>query len=123
VAAVGLLTLGIARGPVPTGSEASTLRQVLAAAGPTPVLAEGQLAEQVADAGGQVWISNPLDAFTRFEQRRYVAWMETGDPRLIPEQVRVVLVLRDGDAAHQLRRAQQFRLIATDAHAAAFVRG
>jgi hypothetical protein len=122
LAALALLVVALVRGPLPSGASRATLDRVLQAAGTTPVLAEGQLAEQVADAGGQVWISNPLDAFTRAEQRRYVAWLETGDVRLVPPQVRVVLVLRDGTPADHLRAQPDFRLVTQDARTAVFAR-
>ena len=38
-------------------------QRTLALAHGTPVLAEDLLAEQVADAGGRVWVANPIDAF------------------------------------------------------------
>ena len=74
-ARIGYLGLGLGalfvvaaliRGPVPTGAGDRLLapRCSLAAAG-TPMLAEPIHAEQVALAGGSVWVSNPLDAFDR----------------------------------------------------------
>lgn len=122
VAAVALLVLGLVRGPMPSGAEATTIARVVRVAAGTPVLAEGQLSEQVAARDAKVWISNPLDAFTAAEQRRYVDWMQTGDVKLVPASVRVVLTLRQSAAAFGLRREPAFREIAGDARTGVFVR-
>jgi hypothetical protein len=41
-----------------------------------PVLAQAILGQQVAIAGGRVWISNPIDAFGRADQRLYLDWLD-----------------------------------------------
>lgn len=107
---------------MPSGAEATTIARVVRVAAGTPVLAEGQLSEQVAARDAKVWISNPLDAFTAAEQRRYVDWMQTGDVKLVPASVRVVLTLRQSAAAFGLRREPAFREIAGDARTGVFVR-
>ena len=58
--------------------------------------AEDLLAEQVADAGGRVWVSNPIDAFSTADQRVYVEWLRglpAGDAALA-HAPRAVLVRR-----------------------------
>ena len=39
-----------------------------------PVLATPVLGQQVAEAGGRVWVGNPIDAFRRGDQRLYLDW-------------------------------------------------
>ena len=46
----------------------------------TPILGEDLLAEQVADAGGRVWVANPIDAFRKQDQRVYVEWCAASLP-------------------------------------------
>ncbi len=77
--------LGLAHGPLPSGATPPTIDRTLAIAHGTPVLAEDLLAEQVADAGGRVWVSNPIDAFSTADQRVYVHWLRglpSGDAAL-----------------------------------------
>jgi hypothetical protein len=50
-----------------------------------PVLAQAILGQQVALAGGRVWVSNPIDAFRRADQRTYLDWLQgrpSGDAAL-----------------------------------------
>lgn len=68
-AAVALL----AKGPADPGSAALAAR---AAATGRPVLAEAVLGQQVALAGGRVWVDNPVDAFRRADQQLYVDWLD-----------------------------------------------
>jgi hypothetical protein len=69
-AAVALL----AAGPRDPGST-----QLASAAARTgrPVLAQAILGQQVAVAGGRVWVSNPIDAFRRTDQRSYLDWLQS----------------------------------------------
>jgi hypothetical protein len=62
----------LVKGPSDPGSA-----QIAAAAARTgrPVLAEAILGQQVALAGGRVWVSNPIDAFGRSDQRLYLDWL------------------------------------------------
>ena len=64
--------LGVAKGPLDPGSKTLAAR---AAATGRPVLATGLLGEQVALDGGRVWVSNPIDAFRRRDQRLYLDWL------------------------------------------------
>jgi hypothetical protein len=119
-----IAVFGIARGPLSTGAGKPLLEQALQRAQGTPILAEGVLAEQVALAGGRVWMSNPLDAFSHRDQRLYLDWLagkRDGDPAL-RRAPRVVLVLRDGDAAHRLGHDRRLHRIASDATAALYVK-
>ena len=90
----------------------------------TPVLAEDLLAEQVADRGGRVWVSNPIDAFRQADQRLYVAWLRglpEGDAALA-HAPRAVLVRLDGDADRRLRGDRDFRRVASDVRAVLYAR-
>ena len=80
-----LAALGLVRGPLSTGAGRPLLDEALQRAHRTPILADSVLAEQVALAGGRVWMSNPLDAFSRRDQRLYLDWLagrSTGDAAL-----------------------------------------
>jgi hypothetical protein len=121
VAAVGI---GIAHGPLPSGATQPLLDRTLALAHGSPVLAEDLLAEQVADAGGRVWVSNPIDAFRTADQRVYVEWLRgrpAGDAALA-HAPRAVLVRRGGAADRRLRRNGGFRVVGRDARAILYTR-
>ena len=117
--ALGLLVavlLGLAHGPLPSGATPQTIDRTLAVAHGTPVLAEDLLAEQVADAGGRVWVSNPIDAFSTADQRVYVHWLRglpSGDAALA-HAPRAVLVRSGGKADRRLRRDASFRKVTSD---------
>ena len=121
---IGLAVLGIVHGPRELGAGDAVLRQALAEAHGTPVLATDILAEQVALAGGRVWVGNPIDAFSRRDQRLYLDWAEgkaTGDAALA-HAPRVVLVRPDSDAAKRLARLGTLRRIAGDSNAILYER-
>jgi hypothetical protein len=76
VAAVAALT----KAPVQTAAGADLLRETRNAARGEPVLADPLNAEQLALAGQEIRIGNPLEAFSRAQQRLYLDWLE-GLPR------------------------------------------
>ena len=122
-AALGVV-VAVVRGPLVTGASDQLLDRALADAHGTPVLAEDQLAEQVALRGGRIWVGNPIDAFRRSDQRAYIAWLEgeaAGDPAL-DHAPRVILARRGGDAARRLSRDGRFRAAAKDGHAVLYLR-
>ena len=122
-AALGVV-VAVVRGPLVTGASDRLLDRALADARGTPVLAEDQLAEQVALRGGRIWVGNPIDAFRRSDQRTYIAWLEgeaAGDPALA-HAPRVILARRGGDAARRLSRDGRFRAAAKDGHAVLYLR-
>ena len=101
-AAVALLV----NGPSDPGS-----MQIARAAARTgrPVLAQAILGQQVALAGGRVWVSNPIDAFRRSDQRLYLDWLygrKGGDAAL----ARAAYVLVDPASAAGRRAARDPRL-------------
>jgi phage FluMu protein gp41 len=120
---VAIAVVGLVRGPLSTGAGRPLLDQALQRAHGTPILADGVLAEQVALAGGRVWMSNPLDAFSRRDQRLYLDWLagrSTGDAAL--RHARVVLVIRGGSAAKRLKGSRALRPSARDSNAVLYLR-
>lgn len=118
-----LAVFGLARGPVSTGAGGRLLDKAIRMAGGTPILAEGIPAEQIAADQGRVWLSNPLDAFRRRDQRLYLDWLAgrpSGDRAL--EDTRVVVVIRGQKPAGRLRHSHVFRQVAHDTNAVVYVR-
>jgi hypothetical protein len=64
--------VSIARGPVPR--EGRSIARIAARTG-KPILAEPILGQLVALDGGRIWVDNPIDAFTRRDQRLYLDWL------------------------------------------------
>jgi hypothetical protein len=123
-ALVVIAVAGIAHGPFASGAGSGMLQRTLALAHGTPVLAEDMLAEQVADSGGRVWMANPIDAFSRADQRVYVEWMRglpAGDAALA-HAPRAVLVRSGGEAERRLRASTAFRRVASDARTVLYAR-
>ncbi len=119
-----IAALGIAHGPFTSGAGHTVLQRTLALAHGTPVLAEDMLAEQVADSGGRVWMSNPIDAFSTRDQRVYVEWMRglpAGDAALA-HAPRAVLVRSGGKAERRLRANGGFRRVAADSRTVLYAR-
>jgi hypothetical protein len=115
---------GLARGPLNTAATARVLDRALADAHGTPVLADSTVAEQVVLAGGVVWVANPIDAFSRADQRLWIAWLEgrpAGD-RARAFAPHVVFVQRNGPAERRVAADPRFRLAAHDARTAVYVR-
>jgi hypothetical protein len=121
--AFALALLGLIRGPVSSGASKSLLVEALRRADGTPILAEAIPAEQVALAGGRVWMSNPIDAFNHRDQSLYLDWLAgraAGDPALL--HARVILVARGSDPAKRLRGSSKFRAAGRDGNAILYVR-
>lgn len=118
-----LLVAGLARVPRANGAGAALLDRARVEADGSPVLADGLDAERLAVSGATIVIGNPLDAFSRSEQRAYLDWLAgrpAGD-RLL-HGVRVVVV-RDATAAQRrLARNGSFARAAADGWAALYVR-
>ncbi len=99
---------GLVHAPFDAGSR--TLAKIAARTG-FPVLAEPVPAEQVAVAGGAIWVANPLEAFRHPDQRLYLDWA-AGKARgsAAVGHARLVLVLRDSAAGRAA--ARDLRLVA-----------
>jgi hypothetical protein len=122
--AVVLGLFGLARGPLSTSAGKPLLDEALRRAGGTPILAESIPAEQVALAGGRVWMSNPIDAFDHRDQRLYLDWL-TGRPSgdaAVGRAGRVVIVIRGDAPAKRIKRSSAFREAGHDANAILYVR-
>ena len=116
--------IGLVRGPSEAGAGRTLLQQTLAQAAGTPVLSTDLLGEQVVLAGGRIWLGNPLDAFGRADQRRYLDWLEgkpAGDA-VLAGAPRVVLVRRGSRSQHRLARNADFREFARDSKAVLYIR-
>src|SRR5438309_8331503 len=86
-------------------------------AGGSPNLAADGVDEQVALAGGEVAVGNPLDAFRRSDQAAYLDWLAgapTGSAALTPS-VRVVVVPRGTAAQRLMTRTARFAAAGGDA--------
>jgi hypothetical protein len=121
---VALALFGLVRGPNQAGADSTLLQRALSSAAGTPVLATDLLAEQVALAGGRIWLGNPIDAFRNEDQRRYLDWLEgrpTGD-RALRAAPRVVLARPGSPAQRRLARGGPFREVARDSRAVLYVR-
>jgi hypothetical protein len=115
--------LGVVRGPQAAGAEPRIVGRAIEAAHGRPILAEPASAEQIAAAGGRVWIANPLDAFAPADQRAYLEWLDgkaAGD-RLL-SLARTVVVTPGSPAAQRLGRDDRFRVTARSARTMVFVR-
>jgi hypothetical protein len=127
VAVVGVSTLlaDIVRAPRRSGVSPAALDAALRLAHGAPILADGMPAEQVALAGGRIWVGNPLDAFSRRVQNEYVDWVTgyaDGRAALGTPQVRVVLVTRGSDADALTRQDRRFAPVMADATAVVYVK-
>jgi hypothetical protein len=116
--------IGLVRGPLSTGASEPVLDSALEAAAGTPILAEDVLAEQIALAGGRIWVGNPIDAFERPDQRLYLDWLEGLPPGdvAVGKVPRVVLVHDGGDSERRLVSRGSVRELARDDNAVAYLR-
>src|SRR5436190_14863089 len=94
---------GLVRGPLDVGASRQLIAQAITAAHGRPILADPASAEQIAEAGGRVWIANPIDAFSRADQRLYLDWLQ-GKPAGDAAEARasVILVRSHTSAATRL---------------------
>jgi hypothetical protein len=123
-APVLVAVVGLAQPPVATSAGGPLLRKTIALAAGKPILADDLDAERLALDGQRVWIANPLDAFCRRDQRRYLEWLR-GDPAGDRMRDRVgapVLVLRGSPAERRLARDPAYRTVAHDRIAVLYAR-
>jgi hypothetical protein len=96
-------------------TERTVVDAAIARADGQPILAEGSLSEDVAVHGGRIWVGNPLDAFSRADQKVYVAWLQgepLGDRAL--QHSNLVLVRPDSRAAERIGRVRGARLVVSN---------
>lgn len=123
LALIAVTAVGFAGARAPGGASARLVAAAVRAATGSPILADGENAEQVALAGHRILIGNPLDAFPKDEQRLYLDWLAgrpAGDAEA--DRVRVILVRLGSAPARRLARRPDFRLAARDRNTALYVR-
>ena len=98
------------RGPLPIGLTNELIDRTLRDAAGTPILAEPIAAEQLAAAGGKVWLANPLDAFSAGDQRLYLDWLD-GEPAgdALLTQVSYIVVPDESRAGRRIRARVDLR--------------
>jgi hypothetical protein len=117
------LAIGMAQTPKQDGAGPRVRGEAARLAAGRPILADGVDAEQLALDGRQVWIANPLDAFSRRDQRRYLDWLDAspaGDVLL--REATAIVVTRGSAPERRLERDGSFRRAAVDARAVVYVR-
>jgi hypothetical protein len=117
------LVLGLVQGPLDVQASDRVLHAALADAHGSPVLADPAFAEQLALAGGRVWVGNPIDAFANADQRSWLRWQQgrpDGDGAFA--HAGVVLVAPGSAAAMRIAANRRFVRAARDASAVLYVR-
>ncbi len=117
------LFLGVLQTPQQYGAGERVRSEAARLAAGKPILADGIDAEQLALDGRRVWIANPLDAFSRRDQRLYLDWLDAnpaGDALL--RDATAVVVARGSKPQQRLDRDRSFRRAGLDARAAIYVR-
>ena len=110
-----LLVAGLVRTPPQQVAGPALRADAARLAGSRPILADGEDAEQLALDGRRVWITNPIDAFPRGDQRAYIEWLQghpAGDALLLQHDV--VLVKVGSDPQRRLARRHDFHVVARD---------
>jgi X-X-X-Leu-X-X-Gly heptad repeat protein len=124
VASVVAVSFAVLRGPQPEGASRTLVAGAVKLAQGSPVLADGTTDEQVALAGGRIWIGNPIDAFTRADQAAYLDWLQgarSGRSALVPG-VRVVLVSRGSKTQTLMAQTAGFAVVGGDRTTALYER-
>lgn len=113
IAFLAATVAGLVRGPLDVGASSQLVARAIGDARGGPVLAEPAVAEQVALAGGRVWISNPLDAFRHSDQRLYLDWLQArpSGTRLLGK-VTTVVVSRGSPSERRLAHDGRFLEVA-----------
>ncbi len=119
------LVLGIVavvRGPAAFGASPRLVALTVDVSARCAVYAQDVFGEQVVQAGGRVWITNPIDTFTPEDQRRFIGWMQSGHLDLVPTSVEALLVAPGGAPDDELRRSTGHEVAAQDETAVLYVR-
>jgi hypothetical protein len=122
--AVAAIVFSLVRGPVRSGASKTTVARAVELAHGSAVLAPDINAEQVALAGGRVWLSNPLEAFSRHYQALYIDWLE-GLPSgraAVTGDVNVALVPAGSDTAKLMDGERNFVAAFSDHKTVLYVR-
>lgn len=119
-----LLVAGLVQEPRQGGAGERMRREAASLAAGKPILADGIDAEQLALDGQRVWIANPLDAFSRRDQRLYLEWLDAhpaGDA-LLRGPTSVVLVSRGSPPQQRLAHDPAFKPVGSDKKSVLYVR-
>jgi hypothetical protein len=118
------MVLAVGRGPLEAGVSRPLVTRAIQLARGTPVLADDVAAEQIALAGGRVWISDPIDAFSPRDQTVYLDWTQgSAEGRLaLDRRVEVVIVRRGSPAQGLTARSGGFVAVESDRAAVLYVR-
>jgi hypothetical protein len=110
-ASLALIAFAVVRGPADGGASPAVVARTLSLARGTPVLATGEIDEQIALAGGRIWVGNPVDAFSRADQTAYLQWLEGRQQgrRALGVGVRVVLVSSGSRTQALMNEQRDFR--------------
>jgi hypothetical protein len=124
VVSIAVIAFAAVRGPAAEGAGKALVTRAIALAHGTPVLADGGIDEQLALAGGRLWVGNPIDAFSRGDQGTYLSWL-AGQPAggEALTRVRIVLVSRGSRAQALTEHTPGFTLVASDRRSALYERG
>ena len=108
-----IAVLAIVRGPLETGASSSLIRKAIRVADGRPILADPAAAEQLAAAGGRVWISNPLEAFRRTDQSAYIDWLQ-GRPsgHAVLDRTVVAVVSTRSPSGRRLSHDERYGIVA-----------
>jgi hypothetical protein len=122
--AVALIAVAVVRGPLDNGASQRLVDQAISLAHGSPILATDIAAEQVALAGGGVWVSNPIDAFSKEDQAIYLDWIQgtRAGRQALRRDVRVVIVTRGSPAQRLMAQSAGFAAIASDARNVVYLR-
>jgi hypothetical protein len=118
VGSVVVIAFALVRGPeLAGGASPALIARALKLAHSSPVLAEDQIAEQIALAGGRIWMGNPIDAFSRPDQAAYLDWLQgsSAGRRALNASIRVVVVSRGSQAQALMAHAAGFMASGGDA--------
>ena len=95
------IPIALRRGDAVLGASPALVQRVGEVADGRVVLAPAPLSESLAVAGVRVWMSNPLDAFSKVDQAAYLDFLAGKDARRAIEQSDVVVV-QSGSAAENV---------------------
>jgi hypothetical protein len=123
VALVALAALAAGLAFAPSLHREQLVDVAVRAASGRPILADGMLGEDVVLSGGRVWVTNPLDAYSRRDQRLWLAWSEgraAGDAAR--ERARVILAFAGGPADRRTAADTRFHVLERNHDAVVWIR-
>ncbi len=126
LATLALIALVVAtmRGPLPTGASPSVVDRAIALAHGSPILADDVSNEQVALAGGRIWVGNPIDAFSKHDQSTYLDWVDgySSGLRALGPEIRVVVTTSGAPSERLMSHDAAFVKVRSDRRTELYVR-